>query len=253
VNSYVVTSLGVGNAPRAKTSVRMLADSGFAVLTVANWRVIAEVGGPGPREHAGHSHAGTLGFELTHNKDLVFVDTGVSTYSGPRRRYERSTAAHNTLSVGGLNTSSVWSDFRTARPADAAVTSHGTTQGRVHLTATARLGGRLSGFVHKRTWRLERGGLEVEDILLGHGKHLVAAYFHWASTQVPLATATGATTDSVSFDVRADGMRVDTTPLSPDSAIASDFGKLSPSALSVVNGQVVLPCRIRTTIRTRPT
>ena len=46
------------------------------------------------------------------------VDTGVSTYSaGERRSYERSTRAHNTVTVDGADSSHVWGEFRCARRA----------------------------------------------------------------------------------------------------------------------------------------
>jgi len=44
------------------------------------------------------------------------VDTGISTYNKTaRRQMERSTIAHNTVSVDGKNSSEVWGGFRVGR------------------------------------------------------------------------------------------------------------------------------------------
>ena len=56
------------------------------------------------------------------------VDPGVSTYVGPRRQWERSTAAHNTVCLNGHDHSEVWGSFRAgalARSASPTVSTHG--------------------------------------------------------------------------------------------------------------------------------
>ena len=46
----------------------------------------------------------------------LLVDTGTSGYAaGPVRSYERSTAAHNTVTVDGADSTEVWGAFRAAR------------------------------------------------------------------------------------------------------------------------------------------
>ena len=66
----------------------------------------------------GHSHADTFSYELRIDGKPFIVDTGISTYNkNERRQYERSTAAHNTVTVLGQDSSEVWGGFRMGRRA----------------------------------------------------------------------------------------------------------------------------------------
>ena len=66
----------------------------------------------------GHTHADTLSYELRIDGKPFIVDTGISTYNKTeRRKYERSTVAHNTVSVDGNNSSEVWGGFRIGKRA----------------------------------------------------------------------------------------------------------------------------------------
>ncbi|MDE6343023.1 MAG: heparinase II/III-family protein, partial [Muribaculaceae bacterium] len=52
------------------------------------------------------------------NGEPFIIDTGISTYEkNDRRQYERSTLAHNTVSIDSKNSSEVWSGFRVGRRA----------------------------------------------------------------------------------------------------------------------------------------
>jgi len=96
-----------------------IGESGFRVLTGPdNLQLLIDAGTPGPHYQPGHAHAGTLGFELYRGDEAILIDTGTSTYGRcPRRNYERSTRAHNTVSIGRFDSSEVWSAFRVARRA----------------------------------------------------------------------------------------------------------------------------------------
>ncbi len=79
-------------------------------------KLIFDCGEVGIREVAGHAHSDLLSYELSVAGERVIVDSGTSTYShGPRRQYERSIAAHNTVSVDGKDTCEPWGDYRLAR------------------------------------------------------------------------------------------------------------------------------------------
>ena len=61
----------------------------------------------------GHSHADTLNFVLNINDKPFILDSGVSTYMDNKlRKWQRSTDAHNTVVVNGLNSSQVWKSFQ---------------------------------------------------------------------------------------------------------------------------------------------
>ncbi|RYF74726.1 MAG: alginate lyase family protein [Cytophagaceae bacterium] len=99
------------------TSVQ-LSDSGYRMLTTPRLELFIDVGPVGPDHQPGHAHADTFSFVLYIDAKPVIVDPGTSTYQiGKRRSWERSTAAHNTVTVADQNSSEVWSGFRVGRRA----------------------------------------------------------------------------------------------------------------------------------------
>ena len=80
--------------------------------------LLIDVAPIGPDYLPGHAHADTLSYELSLYGKRVLVNSGTSRYgSGPKRDWERSTAAHNTVEVDGQSSSETWSGFRVARRA----------------------------------------------------------------------------------------------------------------------------------------
>lgn len=99
-----------------------LGDSGFRKFTGVNWEMAVDIGTPAPAYQPGHAHAGIFTFELYLNNSPVVVDTGTSTYNAGRRRLlERSTMAHNTVSIDHRNSSEVWASHRVGRRADVTI------------------------------------------------------------------------------------------------------------------------------------
>ena len=79
-----------------------------------------DCGDIGPSFQPGHAHADTLSFELHIHNRPVIVDTGTSTYEiSDTRFYERSTGAHNTVTIDNLNSSQVWAGHRVGKRAKA--------------------------------------------------------------------------------------------------------------------------------------
>ena len=65
-----------------------------------------------------HAHCDTLSYELSIGNERIIVDSGVYEYaSGAWRDFYRSTRAHNTIVVDGLEQSDVWGSFRAGRRA----------------------------------------------------------------------------------------------------------------------------------------
>ncbi len=80
--------------------------------------LIFDGGEIGPDEVPAHGHCNTFGYELSVGGRRVVVDSGVETYEpGEWRNFYRSTRAHNTLTVDGLEQSETWAAFRVARRA----------------------------------------------------------------------------------------------------------------------------------------
>jgi len=75
--------------------------SGFARRTWGPWTLLWNFGGVGMDHQVGHIHGDCLAIELSLGTTRVVVDAGTGTYvAGPERSYARSTAAHNTVTVG---------------------------------------------------------------------------------------------------------------------------------------------------------
>ena len=96
-----------------------LGESGYRMLTTTRLECFMDVGPVGPNHQPGHAHADTFSFVLHVDGYPVIVDPGTSTYQiGERRTWERSTAAHNTVTVNDQNSSEIWSGFRVGRRAN---------------------------------------------------------------------------------------------------------------------------------------
>lgn len=93
-----------------------LGESGYRKLTNGKIEAFVDCGQIAASYQPGHSHADALNYEIRIDGQPVVVDTGISTYDKTSRRlYERSTIAHNCVSVEGRNSDEVWSGFRVGR------------------------------------------------------------------------------------------------------------------------------------------
>lgn len=91
-------------------------ECGYRKLSNNSIDAIINVGDITAYYQPGHSHADTFNYELQIDNKPFIVDTGISTYEkNARRQYERSTEAHNTVTVGNNNSSEVWGGFRVGR------------------------------------------------------------------------------------------------------------------------------------------
>lgn len=131
-------------------------------------------GDPCPPDLPAHAQADCLSFELAVDGERVVVDPGTTTYEGPQRAWERSTMAHNTVTVDGQDQTEVWGTFRAGRLAPAFLDLlEGGDEPMVSAHHTGYTG--LEGSpIHRRTVRLLPDALEVTDELLGSGQHDVS-------------------------------------------------------------------------------
>ncbi len=163
LESYAA-SLGLANAEELG-QITWLADSGYVRLTQPAAVLMADLACVGPDYLPGHAHADTLSFEMSVFGQRLFVNSGTSLYgTSAERTRQRGTAAHNTVTVEGFNSSDVWSAFRVgrrARPLDRNICKTGNTL----VSSASHDGYRLlpGRPLHRRTWRLAPDGLNVED------------------------------------------------------------------------------------------
>ena len=111
-------SLGFGLNNRRKKKIKVLKESGYISLRNDIALLILDCGLVGPDYQPAHVHADTLSFELSVGSKRVIVNSGTSLYEeGEKRTKQRGTAAHNTVSIDGKNSSEVWGAFRVGRRA----------------------------------------------------------------------------------------------------------------------------------------
>ena len=136
----------------------------------------------GPSYIPGHAHADNLTFELHISGQPVIVDAGISTYEkNERRAWERSTHAHNTVTVAERNSSDVWGGFRVGRRA---VT---TLERETENTLTASHNGYRT--THRRTFGLSEKELSITDELTP--AETGTARFHFHESLTPALSADG--------------------------------------------------------------
>ncbi|HEX9956220.1 MAG TPA: alginate lyase family protein, partial [Fibrella sp.] len=150
--------LGFTPAPAA------LSDSGYRMLTTSRLELFVDVGPVGPDHQPGHAHADTFSFVLHIDGKPVIVDPGISTYQiGERRSWERSTAAHNTVTIAGQSSSEVWSGFRVGRRAQVRIEVDTPHCIKAHHDGYSHLGIR-----HTRQWTIVNDRmLSINDWVTG--------------------------------------------------------------------------------------
>jgi uncharacterized heparinase superfamily protein len=163
----------------ASAPVECFLSSGFVRIRTGPIDAILDVGPVGPDYLPGHAHADTLSFELSVGGRRVLVNSGTSLYgSGAERLRQRGTAAHNTLTVDGLDSSEVWGGFRVARRAKARLHAIEGADGRQIKVRAEHDGYRRLGHtgLHERSWEFSStGSITVTDRIRSAGE----AESHW--------------------------------------------------------------------------
>lgn len=156
--------LGLGTRPGPSGRVTELRESGYLRLVRDRVVVLLDVAEVGPDYQPGHAHADTLSFELSVDGQRVIVNSGTSRYGTDLERLrQRGTAAHNTVVVGGRDSSEVWGGFRVARrarPFDLEVAPGDDIRVGCAHDGYRRLPGRP---VHRRRWTVADGSLVIDD------------------------------------------------------------------------------------------
>ncbi len=116
-------ALGIAGDPMSELEKPMVSSDGFAAMPESGYFIfrdgapqnflIFDCGPLGPDYHPGHGHCDTLSFELSLEGKRIIVDSGVGNYYGDIdwRNYYRSTRAHNTVVVDGVEQSEIWGAF----------------------------------------------------------------------------------------------------------------------------------------------
>ncbi len=154
-----------------------LNESGYRAINHKRYELRVDVGEIGPSYIPGHAHSDTFNFELRVDGEPFIVDSGISTYeSNDLRLKQRKTEAHNTVKIGEIDQSEVWSSFRVAN--------------RAHINflkeydnyiIASHDGYKKLGIVHQRRFKTTPKCIEIKDMLIGNynEKYTNVAYIHF--------------------------------------------------------------------------
>jgi len=144
--------------------------------------LIFDCGPLGYRAAPGHGHADALSFELYAGGRTLIVDPGVYSYhlGSDWRTYFRSTAAHNTITVDGLDQSRLLGAWHVIRPARATLHAWITTPRFDFVDGSHDGYTRLrQPLVHRRQIFFAKPEYWIVlDLLDGQGRHEFDLYFH---------------------------------------------------------------------------
>lgn len=152
-----------------RLQVHNLKETGYVSIKNSEFSLICDLANIGPDYQPGHAHADTLSFEWCLGANRVFVNSGISEYGlSEERLRQRKLAAHNTVSVNGLDSSEVWSSFRVARRAKITKRDVSVFDSNVKLSATHDGFKKLSvNCEHERSWLVTQSSINIVDTLTG--------------------------------------------------------------------------------------
>ncbi len=153
-------------------------ESGYRKCITDRYELVIDAGNIGPDYIPGHAHSDTVNFELHIDQLPVVIDTGISTYeANKRRKLERSTKAHNTVVIDGLDQSEVWSSFRVARRAKVIDRDESKHHIRVAHDGYSRIGA-----MHSREFHCTEKEIQIIDIVTSeeNREYRCCAYIHFS-------------------------------------------------------------------------
>ena len=150
----------------------------YGARTAAGEYLVVDAGPIGPDYQPGHAHADLLSFEWSLDGRRVITDTGVYEYQvGERRQYDRSTAAHNTVTIDGGDSCEVWGGFRVGRRVRPTVVAWEPAGDRFELVAQHA---GFRGWIHRRRFAWQPGRLELTDTVTGRRAGVAVGRLHLA-------------------------------------------------------------------------
>jgi uncharacterized heparinase superfamily protein len=167
------------------------ANTGFDRLQASKSLVILDTGTPPPHGFDGHAHAGTLSFEMSHERERIIVNCGA--YRGPKPnwwRVARASAAHSVLVVADTNSVEIRADGALGRTPRSVGRERAEHEGQQWVSATHDGYRERFGLIYVRQLFLSADGedLRGEDRLTGLPGAAFAVRFHLhPSVQASLA------------------------------------------------------------------
>lgn len=149
--------------------------------------IAVSAGRVGQGGNGGHAHNDVLGCEYAYDGETFLVDAGTYTYTAypEERNLFRSTAMHNTVSIGGREQNEITPsaifylrdqakprliDWKSSEEMDLLVAEH---YGYRKLKQPV---------IHRRRFQLDKNNetLRIDDLFIGHGVHKLEWNWHFA-------------------------------------------------------------------------
>lgn len=130
--------------------------SGYYIFKQSTWKMIVDAGAPGPKYNSGHAHCDAMSFELFHSGKPVVVNCGTYAYQCKERPFFRSTSAHNTAMVEGVEQSECWSIFRMGKCCRIVDVKAGNKSIAIHILDKSRN-------ILKRTIKIDDHRIQITD------------------------------------------------------------------------------------------
>lgn len=180
-----------------KLRSRVFKEGGYAVFRNSNCRVIFDFGQLGYMKPAGHGHADALSFTLSVDGEDFIVDPGTYLYheGGEWRDYFRSTSAHNTVKVDGMDQSEMIGPFLWGHKARTFLKDFKLAKEKDSITAYHDGFSRFRKRIfHERTLISEKKKkcIIINDRIIAEGNHDVEI-FHQLHPKVKVMKQTGNT------------------------------------------------------------
>ena len=151
--------------------ISQMKESGFYIFKFGQWKAIVDAGQPGPSYIPGHAHCDAMSFELFKNGKPVIVNCGTYGYQCEERGFFRSTAAHNTVMIDGIEQSQCWAAFRLAKKSSLSILNIADTS--ISMELTDQKGNKV-----QRTISIDDNYVSIKDLAKGHK---LSVYYHFAS------------------------------------------------------------------------
>ncbi|HUQ72419.1 MAG TPA: alginate lyase family protein, partial [Planctomycetaceae bacterium] len=223
--------------PPAPQGLKHFADTGLVAWHGSPWTVFWDIGDIGPDYQPGHAHADTLTLECSVQGRRLIVDPGTHCYDhNEERRYDRSTAAHNTVCIDDTDSSEVWHIFRVGARAnplgvDVIPRRHGFSGWAEHNGYDALPGGPR----HARQLLVDdHGPLKIIDRITGTGMHRVSGGYllapEWTAKPAPNGwqLTNGTTTVNVHIEsTQPVALSIERRPWHPEYGVEIETNRLT--------------------------
>jgi hypothetical protein len=170
-------TLALASAASDPAASQLFPNAGIAVLVHRDLQIVADFGRFGEGS-GGHSHSDTLCVVAFLGHEEILIDPGTYTYiAEPKLRdWFRSSAAHNTIRVDGLDQATAAGPFRWHDPPECEAL--GLMEGVC----------RYRGITHRRKLALDNQRLVITDSVEGSaGEHLIDQFWHPGEATVQLS------------------------------------------------------------------